>query len=93
MLTQRLSNNVQLNDEFIDGLIEISKRHKGSCDEIWLASYYGFPPLEKHKEMAEKLAVVAEKLRKAGLRVSLQISNTLSHGEYNKIKRLQRTCL
>lgn len=85
MLTQRLSSNVQFNEEFIDGLIDIATKHKGSCDEIWLASYFGFPPIKKHKEAAEKLAVVADKLRKAGLRVSLQITNTLGHGEYAKV--------
>ena len=82
MLTQRLGSSTQLDDKFIEDFIRIVKENPGSCDEVWLATSYGFPPLEVHREMAEKLAATADKLRGAGLRVSLQISNTLGHGEY-----------
>lgn len=82
MLTQRLGSSTQLNDAFISDFIRIVKENPGSCDEVWLATAYGFPPLSVHREMAEKLATVADKLRDAGLRVSLQISNTIGHGQY-----------
>ncbi|MBR5871703.1 MAG: hypothetical protein IKZ09_11775 [Clostridia bacterium] len=82
MLTQRLGSSTQLDDNFIDEFIRIVRENPGSCDEVWLATSYGFPPLSVHREMADKLAAVADRLRAAGLRVSLQISNTIGHGQY-----------
>ena len=82
MLTQRLGSSTQLDDAFIEDFIRIVKDNPGSCDEVWLATSYGFPPLSVHREMAQKLSVTADKLREAGLRVSLQISNTIGHGQY-----------
>ena len=82
MLTQRLGSSTQLDAAFISDFIRIVKDNPGSCDEVWLATSYGFPPLDVHRDMAARLAVVAEQLRAAGLRVSLQISNTIGHGQY-----------
>lgn len=82
MLIQRLGSSTQKKDEFTDSLIKEIKKHPNSCDEIWLASDYGFPAIEKHKDSAAELKAVAEKFRKNGIRVSLQISNTIGHGEY-----------
>ncbi len=82
MLTQRLGSETQLDEQFIREFIRIVKEHPGSCDEVWLATKYGFPPLDVHRETAEKLGKVAALLREAGLRVSLQISNTVGHGQY-----------
>ncbi|MCQ2472355.1 MAG: hypothetical protein MJ147_10015 [Clostridia bacterium] len=82
MLTQRLGSHTQKNSEFIDSLINEITAHKGSCDEVWFATDYGFPPLEKHKKSADALIESAEKFRKAGIRVSLQLSNSIGHGEY-----------
>lgn len=81
-LIQRLGSTTQKVDSFTDALIEKIKENPGSCTEVWLSSDYGFPPIETHKKAAEKLAEVAEKFRKIGVRVSLQISNTMGHGEY-----------
>ena len=82
MLTQRLGSATQKNPEFIDGLIEQIKKHPQSCDEVWFATDYGFPPVEKHKKSADALIDSAEKFRKAGIRVSLQLSNSIGHGQY-----------
>lgn len=82
MLTQRLGFNLQKNSEYIDEFIKTVKMNPGSCDEVWLSSNYGFPPLETHKKSAEVLLKTTEKLRAAGIRVSLQISNTIGHGQY-----------
>src|SRR5699024_1065248 len=65
-----------------DELIEIIKNNPGSCSEVWLASDYGFPTLSAHSRTAEILKKTAEKFRNAGIKVSLQISNTIGHGEY-----------
>ena len=82
MLTQRLGSATQKNPEFIDSLINEIKAHPGCCDEVWFATDYGFPPLEKHKKSAEALIESAEKFRAAGVRVSLQLSNSIGHGQY-----------
>ncbi len=82
MLTQRLGSDTQKDARFIDEFIKILKENPGSCDEVWLATDYGYPSLKSHVETAKILEDVAEKLRTAGQRVSLQISNTIGHGEY-----------
>lgn len=80
MLTQRLGS--RQNDEYMESVLQIIKDHPGSCDEVWFATEYGFPPLERHAEAVENIIRSADKFRKAGIRVSLQLSNTIGHGEY-----------
>ncbi len=82
MLTQRLGSNTQKDPRFIEEFLKIVKENKGSCDEVWVSSDYGFPKIETHIKSAEVLTSVSEKLKNAGLRVSLQISNTIGHGQY-----------
>ncbi len=82
MLTQRLGSDTQKDPRFLKEFIEIVKENPESCDEVWLASDYGFPKIETHIKAAETLADAAIKLRDTGLRVSLQISNTIGHGQY-----------
>jgi len=82
MLTQRLSSPYQISDEFVDELLSVVKDNPGSCDEVWFASMYGYPKMDKHIELAKKIVKQADKFRKAGIRVSMQISNTIGHGEY-----------
>lgn len=82
MLTQRLGSNTQKDPAYIDEFIRAVTAHPGCCDEVWLATDYGFPKLDTHRKAAEILAQQAEKLRAAGLRVSLQLSNSIGHGEY-----------
>lgn len=82
MLTQRLGSNTQKDPAYIEEFIAAVTAHPGCCDEVWLATDYGFPKLETHRKAAEILSMQAEKLRSAGLRVSLQLSNSIGHGEY-----------
>ncbi len=82
MLTQRLGSSTQKDPVFIDALIREIVDHPGCCDEVWLATDYGFPSLDVHRKSAETLAGVAEKFRKIGVRVSLQLSNSIGHGQY-----------
>ncbi len=82
MLTQRLGSDTQKDPAFIDAFINIVRENPGSCDEVWFATDYGYPPISTHKATAAYLADAAVKMRKAGIRVSLQISNTIGHGQY-----------
>ena len=68
--------------EYHKNVIEEFKKHPGCCDEVWLSTLYGYASPEKHKKVADKLTVIAEMYRKAGISVSLQVSNTLGHGQY-----------
>ena len=81
MLVQRLGNNAD-NAEYIDGLIRELKKHKGCCDEIWLATDYGYPSVKSAREKAKALKKTADVLRENGFKVSLQVSNTFGHGLY-----------
>ncbi len=86
MLTHRLGFDNQKNPDYIRSLLEVIGEHPGSCDEIWLATDYGYPSLDAHRESAKRLAVSAQLIREAGIRVSLQISNTVGHGEYMGVR-------
>ena len=79
-LMQRLGCN--FSDEYIDAYLAEILAHPGSCDNVWIPTPYGFPPMEVHKENVKKWAVVAEKFRSNGISVSLQVSNTIGHGQY-----------
>ena len=84
MLTQRLGLKTQLDELFVADLLEAIRKNPGCCDEVWLATEYGFPPVSVHENTARTLEKTAELFREAGIRVSLQISNTIGHGEYMK---------
>ncbi len=82
MLTQRLGSGTQKDEAFIQSLIEEIERHPGCCDEVWFATDYGFPPMSVHEESAGRLTGLAGRFRQAGVRVSLQLSNSIGHGQY-----------
>ena len=82
LLSNRLGSDTQKNDEFIDSMLEAVREEPGCIDEVWFATDYGFPPLSVHERSARRLSEVAEKIRSAGLRISLQLSNSIGHGEY-----------
>lgn len=82
LLTQRLKRQFQDSEECFSSFLRILDENPGSCDEVWLATDYGFPSLKKHEESARKLLSKAEALRKRGIKVSFQVSNTIGHGEY-----------
>lgn len=83
-LIQRLGND--LTETYIDSYIKLIKRHKGSCDEVWFATEYGFPPLSKHEEVMHQIKSAAKKFRSEGIGVSLQLSNSIGHGKYMSSK-------
>lgn len=52
----------------------------GLCDEVWLCMEFETFSKEAHKESARAMAVAAERLRNAGIGVSIQ-GITLGHGD------------
>lgn len=86
MLTQRLGSVYQQEQWYIDELIKMFTENKGCCDEVWFSTEYGYPSVEKHAKVAEKISKFAKDFENAGIRVSLQISNTIGHGQYMSAK-------
>ena len=82
MLEQRLGIIQQQDDAYVESLIRIIRQHPGSCDAVWLGSAYGYPEMTTHRAIAGRLLRTAEKFRAAGIGVSLQICNTIGHGDY-----------
>lgn len=83
-LMQRL-NFEYGNEELIDKFICAVKKYPGSCDNVWFSTLYGHPKIQTHIEMAEKLKRSAKKLRDIGISVSMQISNTMGHGQLKSL--------
>ena len=69
-------------EEYFEHYLALLKEYPKAGNTVWFASHYGFPPLEKHGQEGVRLAKIAEKFRENHIGVSLQISNTLGHGEY-----------
>lgn len=82
MLIQRLGAKLQKDPQYIDKLIRIFDKNRGSCDEVWLTTDYGYPPIKKSRDNALILKNVADTFRAAGYSVSLQVANTVGHGQY-----------
>lgn len=70
------------NPQYTDAILNAILKYPGSCDNVWFPTLYGFPPMEKHRETAKAWQVAAEKFRKHGISVSLQLSNSIGHGQY-----------
>lgn len=78
-LIQRLA--VDETGEYLRACADVMTKYPGSCDTVWMTGYYGYPTLEKHREYAESMVSVAENFKKKGIRVSMQFSNTIGHGD------------
>ncbi len=48
MLTQILGSGAQKGPRFLEEFIKTVLKNPKSCDEVWLASDYGFPKIETH---------------------------------------------
>ncbi len=81
-IIQRLGSEYQYSDSYINGLLRLKKKYPNSFNDVWLATDYGFPKLEVHEKHAKALVAIAEKFRAAGVGVSLQLSNSIGHGQY-----------
>lgn len=86
MIDIRLGNRHNTDKNASVELIEAIREFPGSCDTVWFATEYGYPDLSVHKANCDNIKETAELYRKAGIKVSLQISNTIGHGEYMKSK-------
>ena len=58
------------------------EKHPGCCDDVWLTTACGYPKMEDHAKLAQKLFDLADLYRAHGVGVCLQIANTVGHGQY-----------
>ncbi len=84
MLTLRLGL-FQMQPQRAKELAEAIKRQKKSCDEVWLTTLGYYPPLDYHQELAEGWTESAKIFRDAGIRVSLQVANTIGHRDWDSL--------
>ena len=63
-------------------LLEHFRANPNCFNEVWLFTYYCYPSLQKHKEKAQSYAKLVELLKNEGFTVSLQLSNSLGHGQF-----------
>ncbi len=78
MLTYRLGL-YQREEKYALELVDAIKRNKGCCDTVWLCSMGYYPTIEKHEEYAKAWVNSAKIFKDAGIKVSLQINNTIGH--------------
>ena len=80
MITLRLGNSYRFKNN-CEQLIDLFNSYRGCCDEIWLCSQSAFPKMETHEEIAAGYVETAKLFRDAGIKVSVQITNTIGHGQ------------
>ena len=83
MIVQRFWPGDECDEEYYRHFAETVKKYPGSCDEVWFCTLMGMPELWRHERFLEKLRVYADILREAGIRVSLQVAQTIGHGFIN----------
>lgn len=81
LLTIRLWDH-HMHEDVLEELLLLLKNNRSACDEVWLTTDMGFPSRAVHAANAEKMGEAAEKFRRLGIIASLQISNTIGHGDY-----------
>lgn len=85
MLTYRLGL-FQMEPQRAQELADAIARQKGGCDEVWLTTLGYYPSLDYHKTLAERWVEPARIFRKAGVRVALQVANTLGHRDWDSLR-------
>ncbi len=77
-IVQRISDR----KEHLDLLLSSLDKYPNFFTDVWLNTAYGYPSNEFHRQTADRLADIADILRSRGIRVSMQLSNTIGHGQY-----------
>ena len=83
LISMRLLDH-HLNPRLLDEHLSLMQWMRAEHDEVWFASDYGFPSLSVHQDHAQRMAEAAAKVRALGIGASLQISNTIGHGDAHR---------
>ncbi len=77
----RTGSKSHFDHDYIERLIQ-AIHESGDCfDEVWLATSYGIPSLERMEKEAKDMFWAAEQFEKAGITASMQLSRTVGHSE------------
>lgn len=72
----------QLSDKLMNTILQSHAQYPDSFDTVWLTTLFGYPQQEEHRKQAKKLRAAAKTLRENGISVSLQLANSIGHGQY-----------
>ena len=75
----RTGTNTHFDHDYIEQLIQAIKESDKCFDEVWLATSYGIPSIERMKKEAKDMAWAAERFEEAGISASMQLSRTVGH--------------
>lgn len=73
---------IEANPKQLNLLLDSLEKYPNFFTDVWLCTEYGYPKNEVHRQTADTFAEFADILRKKGIRVSMQLSNTIGHGQY-----------
>ena len=90
LMIQRLWPHHHNDPELTDELVALFKHFPAACDEVWFCTEFGFPLPEAHERSAERMAVAAEKMRRAGILPGIQVANTMAYGQLLEDARTTR---
>ncbi len=80
-LSLRTGTVCHFDHDYILRLLAALKECGNPFDEVWLATSYGIPSVERVKEEVKDMAWAAEQFRAAGIVPSMQVSRTIGHHE------------
>lgn len=75
----RIGDKTHYDLEYVKALTEEIVKHGKPYDEVWLATSYALPSLDKCRESVEKMKEAAKIFADRGITPSLQVSRTLGH--------------
>ncbi len=81
MLVQRINWLYPGHEAGMEFYLKMLDKYPKSYDEIWLTTISGFPPLKKHEECAKWFKNFSDELKRRGIKVSLQLANSIGHGD------------
>ena len=82
MLVQRINWLYPGHEPGAEFYINMAEKYPKSFDEVWVTTLTGFPSLSKHEECAKWFQKFAKELQKKGKKVSLQLANSIGHGDF-----------
>ncbi len=71
----------RVTDEYIEKYYGLLKGNRMAGDEVWFATKYGFPQISVHEQTVKEYAEHAQKFKELGVKISLQLSNSIGHGD------------
>lgn len=81
MLVQRINWLYPGHEAGAEFYLKMLEKYPESYDEIWVTTLSGFPSLQAHEKCAKWFKNFSDELKKRGVKVSLQLANSIGHGD------------